>query len=753
MTDRRESLPAPRASALVANLRRLGGRWSSTSHAGSGITARATRAAHAAVVPLLDTASAAVLTGTVVAAVDSWWRFAGERDPKLGQVVAVFGLYVAAGALFGCVIHMGLALEREIHLRLAARSTRLALAARLAFAALAGGGLVWSTTFRVFAISRMHAGAFAKYGPFIVVAAFCLGAMLLGSTAAWANRALRAGRRLGPLFVGVIAIAVAGALVYVDLTVYVALYSRIHTLLEAIACVLVFTTAGVVVHSRKIGRVLVGLRAVGVTSLAWLLLLTTNGAARERLERSLRPVWLQPIYAGRMLSRAQSLEELSRPPGEEGEKLAGISRLEERFDIRNTTLEPAWSAPFDEPAPLKQRLQAARRSPAPYNIAIFYVDTLRYDVAADPQSMPNLSEFNRQSLHFKKAYAAGSDTVRSVPALTGGSLAAEPDRSVDFLEVARRRGWHRTLVIPQSADEFLDKELPGFGFDERVRVDDYPSVRTDVWGYGADQPSAGKVVDRSLEWMKQNKDGKFLLWSFHFDQHNWRELNDTHVADVARRHGMPEGPGMRRYAAVARGIDAEFGRFLRGLDDLGLRDKTIVVFLSDHGEGVGRDGFWVHSIFLWEDLLRVPLAIRVPGMRPKVIEEPVSLMDLAPTLARWFDPNVPTSSYHGEDLLSYAVGGRPKRRLPLLIRSGDRESTLRIGVIEPAGDWKLLIQLESGLPELYKLTTADPDGENTADDAPQETMTLLNELVRSPIFPRPDPKQLAGAAPKPGGGA
>ena len=162
----------------------------------------------------------------------------------------------------------------------------------------------------------------------------------------------------------------------------------------------------------------------------------------------------------------------------------------------------------------------------------------------------------------------------------------------------------------------------------------------------------------------------------------------------------------------------------------------MVLFVSDHGEALGRDGFWVHSVFLWEQLIRVPLILHAPGLGSRRIRDRVSLIDVAPTLARYMQPDPSTAGYQGEDLVGYLVQNRPARRLPLLLTAASKDVLVRVGVVDPVRDWKAVLSLEAALPELYSLSAPDPDAANLSDAHPQVTLDLLRGLARSPVFPR-----------------
>jgi arylsulfatase len=152
---------------------------------------------------------------------------------------------------------------------------------------------------------------------------------------------------------------------------------------------------------------------------------------------------------------------------------------------------------------------------------------------------------------------------------------------------------------------FLEPHMPFFGpFDGMYRAEDMSL--SESW-YREMEPTVPLHYRLLREfYARQNRHVKTN------DEWGWKELK-------------------ARYWGLCSLVDKHAGRILQRLEELGLAEDTIVVYTSDHGDMMG-DHRLVAKCVQYEGAVRVPLLIRVPGLPPRRIITPVSLVDLVPTL-------------------------------------------------------------------------------------------------------------------------
>jgi arylsulfatase A-like enzyme/Tfp pilus assembly protein PilF len=137
---------------------------------------------------------------------------------------------------------------------------------------------------------------------------------------------------------------------------------------------------------------------------------------------------------------------------------------------------------------------------------------------------------------------------------------------------------------------------------------------------------AAQVTAAAVRWLDLNSSSPFFLF--------------LHFYDLHTPYDLPPDPRLRRgeagYSAELAYVDRVLGDFLAYLTGRGLLDKTLIVFTSDHGEGLGEHGENNHGYFVYQSTLRVPLIVHWPQGSKRVpndhIDEPASLLDVAPTI-------------------------------------------------------------------------------------------------------------------------
>ncbi len=149
---------------------------------------------------------------------------------------------------------------------------------------------------------------------------------------------------------------------------------------------------------------------------------------------------------------------------------------------------------------------------------------------------------------------------------------------------------------------------------------------------------------------------------------NARFLAFLHLYEPHTPYEAPE-PFRSRYPAKPydgeiAAADAITGRFLDFLKSRQLYDRSLVVFLSDHGEGLGDHGEDEHGIFLYREEVRIPLFVKLPGSRlgGKRVGEPVQIADVVPTIVAALGEK-PDETLPGRSLLAFVEGKGPVRRI------------------------------------------------------------------------------------------
>ena len=214
---------------------------------------------------------------------------------------------------------------------------------------------------------------------------------------------------------------------------------------------------------------------------------------------------------------------------------------------------------------------------------------------------------------------------------------------------------------------------------------------------------------RKTTWHGSGEFMKYNRW--HRDPSKDREF-----ASVLRKH----------YAACVSYADAQIGRVLRRLDQLGLRENTIIVLWGDNGWHLGEHAVWgKHTLF--EDSLRTPLIVQYSGM-PRAgqpTQSVVESIDVFPTLCEL--ANLPEPDFlQGVSLRPILLSPNTPGHVAVSYANG---RTIRTATHR-------LIAHNSGHIELYEYASAAKETINVADRHPKLAESLLNELNKRISRPR-----------------
>ncbi|MDD2703410.1 MAG: sulfatase [Candidatus Omnitrophica bacterium] len=182
--------------------------------------------------------------------------------------------------------------------------------------------------------------------------------------------------------------------------------------------------------------------------------------------------------------------------------------------------------------------------------------------------------------------------------------------------------------------------------------------------------------------------------------------------------------------------DKKLGAFLDELRGMGLYDNTIIVVSSASGNEFYEHRRFDHGYSLYDELIRVPLIIKIPGIEGKIIPEQVRTVDIMPTVLDLLGVGVGETTekqMRGVSLVPFVHGESLKldafSETDYLLYSFKRS-------LRTSDGWKFIYSLESGERELYNLNIDPSETRNLADEEPQKALELEKELLRRRVsFP------------------
>ncbi len=316
------------------------------------------------------------------------------------------------------------------------------------------------------------------------------------------------------------------------------------------------------------------------------------------------------------------------------------------------------------------------------NVLLIIIDCLRADRLASARELaPNLYELAEQSYTFTHAFTNGPYTKAAMPALLYSAyysrfLTGRGRGGCRSLPQAMREGGYTTMAVQTNA--YLASDF-GWGrgfdyYDESIwpwlRLTPKALLERQLTRKAGEEPFKGaaertllyllyckgaagcRTVNRKLRALlrrSRRRGGRHFALLHYMDLHEpvvlpralRRRLPALHPHRVAEKaHRSPESMSAEEWRFLAgsydgalRLVDAELGRLLARPEVKEFLEEGLLLVTADHGEELGEHGRFGHGTRFCDQLLRVPLIIRLPGQRHgRAVEEMVCHLDLAPTL-------------------------------------------------------------------------------------------------------------------------
>ncbi|MDH5672210.1 MAG: sulfatase-like hydrolase/transferase [Myxococcales bacterium] len=356
--------------------------------------------------------------------------------------------------------------------------------------------------------------------------------------------------------------------------------------------------------------------------------------------------------------------------------------------VRLTLSAKAGDVVLKAPALVVPARGAARKQPPPVkNVVVVLVDTLRADKLSpySPETRvktPGLTTFLKTAAVMKNARTQENWTKPSVATLLSSLLPwehnavtgdAKVPQSVELLpELLRKRGFYTGSFI---ANGYVSDK---FGFKQGWHT--YRNYIRE-----GRRTKAQYVAADVLDWLDSRpKDKPFLLYMHTIDPHvpyrpptSFVSMYDepysgkvdfSNTATLLEKIKVGSVALQDRdkrylealYDAEISYHDVHFAAVMEGLEKRGLADETMVVVTADHGEEFWDHGSVGHGHSVYDELLHVPLIVRIPGLTEgkQVVEDSVGLVDVMPTILEALGQEVP-EHLSGRSFLPELRGQRP----------------------------------------------------------------------------------------------
>lgn len=325
------------------------------------------------------------------------------------------------------------------------------------------------------------------------------------------------------------------------------------------------------------------------------------------------------------------------------------------------------------------------------NVILIVIDSLRADhlgcYGYTRDTSPNIDKFAKEGLLFSNAFSQSTRTQLSVSSILTSLYTSTlysddgilkfnaqfgislPDKFITLPEILQKTGRYTSVafVAPNVAPELFGSP----GFAKKFQFYDTNIIKGKDWLFGNGRAPNSMIMPQMHEkitmWLKEKQTKPFFLYIHYLGPHHpyllpppynrlfWQDditegmhnfMRDF-IAQVWHGQQIREADMLSfiisQYDGGIRYTDDYIKSLLEELEDLGLDKNTLVILTADHGEAFQEHGEFFHGHDIYDELIHVPLIMRLPGILPqnKVIHNLVRQIDIVPTVLNILDISFP----------------------------------------------------------------------------------------------------------------
>jgi len=319
------------------------------------------------------------------------------------------------------------------------------------------------------------------------------------------------------------------------------------------------------------------------------------------------------------------------------------------------------------------------------NVIFIVLDAARYDhygCYGDSRGMtPNIDKFAESAIRFDNAVAAAPYTITSISTLFSGlnpeahgvrKVTNKFPEDLENMPRAFKRSGFFTIAL--TGTKFISRE---FGLAQEQDCEALVELRDPDDKEQTRSTMNLAAMEKGVKMAAESGKPVFLYchflpphWPYHppgdFDRRYisnpqlkyWRSwqikglldngLVDEARADIETHH--------KRFMNNLLYADHATNQLLDLLKKYGLFDNSLIVITADHGEAFNEHGHFGHNTSVYDDMIKLPMLVRVPGTESRVEEQPIGLIDFFPTFAELFNLKLENARFEGRSIAPLLLG-------------------------------------------------------------------------------------------------